>query len=183
MVHRYISVTVPAFQKKKKTVSSHYIQPCNVTSPRCATSEAARHVRVQSAARQRTESDIVLSVLWRFGTTDTLVPLIRLSILLRCAGFAPVCRTQHLVAAAGNLMHPHNVHDVQADTGADPSHAASPGHKVEGLSAIDCIHTTVVDWHDGDADHEKDYCHSNAICHVGPGGLGITKYLKEPAET
>lgn len=71
-------------------------------------------------------------------------------------------------------MHPHNVHDVQADTGADPGYTATPGHKVEGLGAVDRIHTTVVDWHDGDSDHEKDYCHGNAICHVGPRGLGIT---------
>lgn len=71
-------------------------------------------------------------------------------------------------------MHPHDVHDVQADTGADPGYTATPGHLVEGLSAIDCVHADVVDWHDGDADHEKDYCHGNAIRHVGPGGLGIT---------
>lgn len=124
----------------------------------------------------------MLSTLWRLLATDTLVALICLPILLRwCAAFAPVSRAQHLVAAAADLMHPHDVHDVQADTGADPSHAATPGHKVEGLSAIDCIHTTVIDWHDGDADHEKDYCHGNAICHVGPRRLGITQYLEEPA--
>lgn len=80
-------------------------------------------------------------------------------------------------------MHPHDVHDVQADTGADPGYTATPGHQVEGFSAIDRVHTTVVDWHDSDADHEKNDCHGNAICHVGPGGLGVTKYLKEPAET
>lgn len=107
-------------------------------------------------------------------TTYALVPLIRLPILLRGAGFAPVCRTQHFVAAAGNLMHPHNVHDVQADAGADPGDTATPGHQVKSVSAIDRVHTTVVDWHDSDADHEKNECHGNAICHVGPGGLRIT---------
>lgn len=53
-------------------------------------------------------------------------------------------------------MHPHNVHDVQADAGADPSYAAAPRHEVKGLRAIDCAHATVVDRHDSDADHEKD---------------------------
>ncbi len=71
-------------------------------------------------------------------------------------------------------MHPHNVHDVQADTGADPGYTATPGHQVEGFSAVDRVHTTVVNWHDGNADHEKDYCHGNAIRHVWLGGLGIT---------
>lgn len=80
-------------------------------------------------------------------------------------------------------MHPHYVHNVQADAGADPGYTTTPWHQVEGLSAIDRIHATVVDWHDTDADEEKHHCHGNAICHVGPGGLGITQHLKEPAET
>lgn len=71
-------------------------------------------------------------------------------------------------------MHPHNVHDVQADAGADPGHAAPPGHKVEGLGAIHHVHTDVVDRHDGDADKEKDCCHDNTVRHVGPGGFRIT---------
>lgn len=171
MVHQYISVTVPASEKFS---SSSYIRPWNVTSPRCATTGAAWHTRVHTTAHCCTESDVILSLLCRFLIADTLIPLIRFPILLRCAGFAPVSRAQHLVAAAGDLMHPHNVHDVQTDTGADPSYAAAPRHEVEGLSAIDCIHTTIVERHDGNADHEKDYCHGNAICHVGPRGLGIT---------
>lgn len=79
-------------------------------------------------------------------------------------------------------MHPHYVHNVQADAGADPGYTTTPWHQVEGLSAIDRIHATVVDWHDTDADEEKHHCHGNAICHVGPGGLGITQHLKEPSE-
>lgn len=90
---------------------------------------------------------------------------------------------QHFVAAAGNLVHPHDVHDVQADTGADPGYAAAPGHQVEGLGAIDCIHAAVVDRHDGDADQEKDYGHGDAVRHVGPRGLGVSEHLEEPAET
>lgn len=165
MVHRYFSVTVPAFQKKKSQFRSlHSVLWYH----------SFQVWQVQAAARQCTESDVILSLLWRFLTTDTLVPLIRLSILLRCAGFALACRAQHPVAAAGDLMHPHNVHDVQADTGADPGYTTTPGHQVVGLGAVDHIHTTVVDRHDGDADHEKDYCHGDAIRHVGPRGLGIT---------
>lgn len=71
-------------------------------------------------------------------------------------------------------MHPHDVHDVQTDTGADPGHAAPPGHQVEGLGAIHRVHAAVVDRHDGDADHEKDNCHGDAVCHIGPGRLGIS---------
>lgn len=100
--------------------------------------------------------------------------LIHLPVLLRSAGFPPPCRAQHLVAASGDLVHPHDVHDVQADAGADPGDAASPGHQVEGVGAVDWVHTTVVHWHDGDADKEKDHCHGDTIHHVGPGRFGVT---------
>lgn len=80
-------------------------------------------------------------------------------------------------------MHPHNVHDVQADTGADPGYTASPGYQVEGLGPVDGVHATIVDGHDRDTDHEKNHCHGDPIHHVGSGGLGITQYLKEPTET
>lgn len=63
-----------------------------------------------------------------FSPPTPWFPLIRLSILLRCAGFFLACRMQHFVAATGNFMHPHYVHDVQADTGADPGYTATPGH-------------------------------------------------------
>lgn len=109
--------------------------------------------------------------------------LIRLAILLRLSGVALACWTQNFVAAARDLVHPHNVHDVQADAGADPGYTATPRHQVEGFRAIDGIHASVVDWHDSDADHEKHCCHGDAICHIGPRGLGITKHFEEPAET
>lgn len=80
-------------------------------------------------------------------------------------------------------MHPHNVHDVQADAGADPGYSAAPGHQVKGFRAVDSVHATVVDWHDGDADHKKDRRHGDAIGHIGPRGLGVPKHLEEPAET
>ena len=80
-------------------------------------------------------------------------------------------------------MHPHNVHNVQADAGADPGYSATPGHQVKGLRAVDSAHAAVVDWHDSDADHEKHRCHGDAVCHVGPGGLGVPKHFEEPAET
>lgn len=167
-VKRSISTcTVPAFQKNKLKNAISLITFGSVISH-------PRYNRWVSKLLQCTDSDVTVSLLWCFLPTDTLVPLIRFPVLLRCAGFAPACWAQHLVAAAGNLMHPHNVHDVQADTGADPGYTATPGHQVEGLSAVDCTHTTVVDGHDGDADHEKDYCHCNAIRHVWPRGLGIT---------
>ena len=128
-------------------------------------------MRVPPVANQCTESDVIFV---HIVATDFLVPLICLPILLRRAGFPPVSRAQHPVAATGDLLHPHDVHDIQADAGADPSYAAPPRHKVEGLRAIDCVHATVVDGHDGDAYHEKHDCHDNAICHVGPRGLGVT---------
>lgn len=87
---------------------------------------------------------------------DTLVPLIHLPILVRRSNFALACCSQHLVAATCYFMHPHNVHDVQADTGADPGYPASPGQQVKGLGAIDSIHATVVDWHYGNTDHKED---------------------------
>lgn len=80
-------------------------------------------------------------------------------------------------------MHPHNVHDVQADAGADPGYSAAPGHQVKGFRAVDRVHATVVDRHDSDADHEKHRCHGDAVRHIGPRGLGVPKHFEEPAET
>lgn len=162
-VHRYISV--PDFLFCFVEIFPRYIRSCNITHPRCE--RQVSKLLVASALRVTSFSGV-------FSPMTPLFGLIRLPILLRWASFTLACRAQHFVAAAGNLMHPHNVHDVQADTGADPGYTATPGHQVEGLSAVDCIHATVVDWHDSDADHEKDYCHGNPVCHVGPGGLGIT---------
>lgn len=144
-----------------------------MSGPRYGAMEAAWHVRVRTASRPFS-SVVTLSLSWHFLATVTLSPLIRLPVLLRCASFAPACWAQHLVATAGNLVHPHDVHYVQAYTGADPGYTASPGHQVVGLGAVNRVHAAVVDWHDGDADHEKDYCHGDAVCHVGPRGLGIT---------
>lgn len=78
-------------------------------------------------------------------------------------------------------MHPHDVHDVQADAGADPGHAAAPGHQVVGLGAVDRVHAAVVNWHDGDTDQEEDHRHGDAVGHVGPRGLWVAENLEEPA--
>lgn len=156
--------------KKKKAASLISFHP--VTSRSYTSTEASWHTKGPNCCLSMPQHWSYFVCIVAFLTTDASVPLIRLPILVRCPGIA--CRAQHLVAATSNLMHPHNVHDVQADTGADPGYTPTPGHQIEGLSAIDCIHTTVVDWHDSDADHEKDYCHGNTICYVGPGGLWIT---------
>lgn len=137
---------------------------------------------VRAATCHCADSNVLLFLLRHFLTTNTPVPLIHLAVLLWRASFAAARRTQHFVAATSDLMHPHDVHDVQADTGADPGYTATPGHQVEGFGAIDRIHTAVVDRHDSDANHEKDHCHGNAVRHVGSRGLRITKHLKEPAE-
>lgn len=118
-----------------------------------------------------------------FRATSLFSRLIRFAVLLRLPGVALPRRTQNSVAAARDLVHPHNVHDVQADAGADPGYPATPRHQVEGFRAVDRIHATVVDRHDSDADHEKHHRHGDAVRHVGPRGLGVTKYFEEPAET
>lgn len=109
--------------------------------------------------------------------------LLRLAVFLRCHGLGAARRVQHSVAAAGDLVHPHDVHDVQADAGADPGHAAAPGHQVVGLGAVDSVHAAVVDRHDGDADQEEDHRHGDTVGHVGPRGLWVAEHLEEPAET
>lgn len=109
--------------------------------------------------------------------------LIRFAVLLRLPGFALARRTQHFVAAARDLVHPHHVHDVQADAGADPGDSATPGHQVKGFRAVDGVHAAVVDRHDSDADHEKHRRHGDAVRHIWPRGLGVPKHFEEPAET
>lgn len=119
---------------------------------------------------------------FHFRPLLTSPPLLRLAVFLRCDGLGVARRVQHSVAAAGDLVHPHDVHDVQADAGADPSHAATPGHQVVGLGAVDRVHAAVVDRHDGDADQEEDHRHGDAVGHVGPRGLWVAEHLEEPAE-
>lgn len=81
---------------------------------------------------------------------------------------------QNLIAAAGNLMHPHDVHDVQTDAGKDPSAAATERHPIEGLRAVDGVHTAVVNRHDCDAHHEKHSRHEHAVGNVESGGFRVT---------
>lgn len=109
--------------------------------------------------------------------------LIRFAVLLRLRCFAAAGGTQNFVAAARDLVHPHHVHDVQADAGADPGDAAPPGHQVKGFRAVDGEHATVVDRHDSDADQEKHRCHGDAVRHIGPRGLGVPEHFEEPAKT
>lgn len=157
----------PSSQKKqkKKEVFLITFDLADLAVLRFAAMVATWFVKVQIA------TSVAMRVLEMFFTP---LPSICFPILLRCCSFAPACRSQHSVATPCNLMHPHDVHDVQTDTGADPGHAASPGYQVEGLGAVDCIHTTVVHWHDSDADHKKDCCHGDAVCHIGPGWLGVS---------
>lgn len=71
-------------------------------------------------------------------------------------------------------MHPHDVHDVQADAGEDPSASAAEGDLVEGLRAVHRAHSAVVYRHDGDPHQEKYDCHQYPVSHVGLGGFGVT---------
>lgn len=112
-----------------------------------------------------------------FGYSFCLV-LIHLSVLLGRrvvlvvlegpGGRALTPPLQHPVAPAGDLVHPHDVHEVQADAGADPGGAAAPGNPVESLRAVDGAHAAVVHGHDGNAHQEEDPRHGHAVDHVGP---------------
>lgn len=106
--------------------------------------------------------------------------LIRFPIFLQGLHFAFLCWAEHLVAAPRYFVHPHDVHNVQADTGADPGHTPAPRHQVEGRSAVHGVHPAVVHRDDSNADHEKHHSHSNTIRHVGSRGLGISQDLEEP---
>lgn len=85
-----------------------------------------------------------------------------------------MARAQHLVTATRNLVHPHDVHDVQTEAGEDPGPTATKWDAVEGLGAVDGIHAAVVEWHDGDPHQEEDGCHQHPIGDVGPGGFRVT---------
>lgn len=81
---------------------------------------------------------------------------------------------QNLIAAARDLMHPHDVHDVQTDAGKDPGTAATERHAIECLCAIYRVHTAVVNRHDCDAHHEKHSRHQHTVGNVEPGGFRVT---------
>lgn len=71
-------------------------------------------------------------------------------------------------------MHPHDIHDVQADAGEDPSAAAAEGDPVEGLRAVHGAHSGVVYWHDSDPHQEKHSRHQYPVSHVRLGNFGVT---------
>lgn len=81
---------------------------------------------------------------------------------------------QDFIAAAKDFMHPHDVHDVQADAREYPSAPAAKRDPVEGFGAIHGAHPAVVNGHDGDAHQEKHRRHQHTVSHVGPGGFGVT---------
>lgn len=86
----------------------------------------------------------------------------------------PSGRAHDLVAAAGDLMHPHDVHDIQRDAGDDPGSAAFRRDAVKGFGAVHRPHAAVVEGHDGDANQEEDQGHCHPVSDVGLGGLGVT---------
>lgn len=81
---------------------------------------------------------------------------------------------QDLIATASNLMHPHDVHDVQTDAGKDPCAAAAERHPIEGLRAVYSVHTAVVNRHDRDSHHEEHDRHEHAVGNVESGGFRVT---------
>lgn len=88
---------------------------------------------------------------------------------------------QDSVAAASDLVHPHDVHDVQTDAAEDPGTAAAERDAVVGVCAIDGVHAGVINRHDGDPYHEKDQRHQHTVGNVELGGFGVAEDFEEPA--
>lgn len=91
-----------------------------------------------------------------------------------CSTLALSAGAQHFITSPGDLVHPHEVHDIQAYAGADPGTAATQGDPVEGVGAIDRVHAAVVERHDADPHQEEHHRHHHPVRHVGLGGFGVT---------
>lgn len=93
----------------------------------------------------------------------------------------PAAGAHHdLVAAAGDLVHPDGVEDVQGDAGCDPGHLSTDAQALEGLRTEGGKHTGPVGRHDEDAHHEEDHCHGHAVGHNQAVRARVLQHLVEP---
>lgn len=103
----------------------------------------------------------------------SLHPSVGFPVLL-ALGLGLPAGAQDFVASARDFVHPHDVHDVQADAGEDPGAAPAEGDLVEGFRPVHGAHPAVVDRHDGDPHQEKHEGHQYPVGHVGLGRFGVT---------